>query len=390
MRLPQKSLLALSFAMLSVSPSAIASETPTLFGRFLFDYANLQGDNTNLEVDESELRALRFGAKGELVSDVKYKFSITFENSDDAILTDAYLEFSPEKFPANIRVGQFKTAISLDEETSSRVISTHERAAFTDAFEFGRRVGIALQDTSEKLTYSLGVYAQNIEAADTLGGYAVAGRVAYAPIVKDNFKVQIGSSFRYRSVDQDQPLLRARQRPVSHIPGRLLSTGRFADNDLFIGGELAIQKGSFWAAGEYAASFADCVACANDPVLTGGYVEAGFVLGGVREIKKGKFAAPTVSKSVLENGYGALTFVARYDSIDLSDGDINGGSYDAFIVGADWWPTEKIRLGLNLFTIDADLGSSTSGVSSAIADAIILGVTQEDIEGVTARAQFYF
>ena len=97
-----------------------------------------------------------------------------------------------------------------------------------------------------------------------------------------------------------------------------------------------------------------------------------------------------MSKSVLENGYGAVTFVARYDSIDLSDGDINGGSYDAFIVGADWWPTEKIRLGLNLFTIDADLGSSTSGVSSAIADAIILGVTQEDIEGVTARAQFYF
>lgn len=390
MRLCSKTLFALFAASFTTFSSVNAADTPTIFGRFLYDYANLQGEDTEFETDESELRAFRLGAKGSLIDGVKYKFSLTFENSDDALLTDAFLEFSPKGIPGNIRVGQFKTAISLDEETSSRVISTHERAAFTDAFEFGRRVGIAVQDTSEQLTYSLGVYAQNFENADTLGGYTIAGRVAYAPIANDDLKIQIGSSFRLRAVGEDEQLLRVRQRPVSHIPGRIINTGRIADRDLYIGGEIAIQKGPFWVASEYAASFTDCVACADDPVLTAGYVEAGFVVGGVRKIKKGKFDAPTVHKDIHQNGLGALTFVVRYDSINLTDGEIDGGAYDALILGGDWWPTEKIRFGINLFTIDAELGTATSGVSSEIADAILLGITEEEIRGLTLRAQFFF
>ena len=143
--------------------------------------------------------------------------------------------------------------------------------------------------------------------------------------------------------------------------------------------------------------FADCsaaaiisTACVSDPTLQGGYAEAGVIIGGKKTYKGGKFNRPKVDNPVTKGGMGALAFVARFDTIDLSDSGVIGGSFNSYILGADWWATKYTRLGVNVFKVDADLGSSTSGLDGAFAALVTAAVAMEDVKGVMLRAQFDF
>ena len=358
-----------------------------IFGRVMYDYAYADGKNTPFSVSEPELRNARIGSKITLPNRGKLKVELHTDDSGDVILTDAYAEMNTGFDIAKLRIGQFKTPNSLDEQTSSRFISVHERAAFSDAFELNRRVGVALTGKTDQHTYMLGVFGQNIDDDATFGGYAVAGRATYSPNLGiDDLKLHTGASFRFRDTDADQSDLRYRQRPVTHIPGRIISTGRIADSDLFAGVEAALVKGPFWTAGEFAVTFADCSSCSEDPSFSGGYIEAGFILNGEKTLKGGKFDRPKLD----EGRFGAASFVMRYDTLDLNGTAVEGGSYQAFILGADWQPKKYLRLGVNGFIANADLGDVTSGLGQEFADAVTTGLAEETVKGVTLRAQFDF
>ena len=157
-----------------------------------------------------------------------------------------------------------------------------------------------------------------------------------------------------------------------------------------IGAEAAALVNNFWLAGEYATTNANCAACPSDPSLNGGYLEAGMFIGGKKVYKDGKFNRPKVDKPVTDGGYGAFSFVARYDTLDLEDNAVDGGNLDTAILGADWWPTKNTRLSVNYFNADAELGTSTSGLDSTFAALVTNGVTEEKVEGFVVRAYFDF
>ena len=112
--------------------------------------------------------------------------------------------------------------------------------------------------------------------------------------------------------------------------------------------------------------------------------------GGKRSYKGGKFDRFKVNNPVTEGGLGALAIVARFDAIDLSDNGVNGGSYNSYTLGADWWSTKYTRLGVNVFKVDADLGASTSGLDASFATLVTASAPMEDVTGVILRAQFDF
>jgi len=292
----------------------------------------------------------------------------------------------------NIKAGHMKTPNSLDEMTSSRFISTLERSAFTDAFEFNRRLGGTFNAKGGNYTFSAGVFGDNVNMTNQQKGYALAARATFNPVKDDDTLMHIGASVRYRNLGATQGDIRYRQRPVSHSPGRIISTGAIAGSDVFVGAEAAAIHRNFWIAGEYGVTFADCsmaAACA-DPTLQGGYGEVGVFIGGKKGYKGGKFNRPTVDKPVTQGGRGALALVARFDTIDLSDSGVNGGSFNSYILGADWWATKYMHLGVNFFKVDADLGSSTSGLDSNFASLVIAAAPAEDVTGVMLREQFDF
>jgi len=378
---------------LALSPSFNANAdgdfTITVGGRAQIDYNVVDADTANLDVNASEARRIRLNVSGKYGSNLKYKAELNTNSSGEINMEDVYLDFKLGESPWGVKAGQFKTPNSLDEQTSSRFISTLERAAFTDAFEFNRRVGIMAHTKGDAFTFGAGIFGENLDNSGNQEGFALAARGTFAPIQTDETILHLGASARYRETGDSTGDFRYRQRPYAHIPGRVISTGSIASSDTFYGVEAAGLFGPFWASGEYGLLDADATA-GSDPSLEGYYLEAGYFFGGTKTYKDGKFSRPKVTNPITDGGTGALSLVVRYDGLDLSDSTVNGGELDTFIVSADWWPTKNTRIGLNYFNGDVVYGASTSGLDSAFADEVLAGTVDDNVSGMTARLQFDF
>ncbi len=345
-------------------------------GRFMLDYTIADLSDPDSEIQDEEIRRFRVNASGKLAKNLKYKVETTIDTEDDKLVfEDALIEYKPGGGAWKIKAGQQKTTVSLDEQTSSRFISTLERSAFTDAFGFSRRVGITASTGGDNYSFAAGVFTSNLEGTDggsPKRGKAASARATYNPIKTDDMTVHLGASWRYREKGDDSSNLRYRQRPYTHVaPSRIIDTGRFAKSDNTFGVEAAATTGKLWAAGE--ASFLSAKGeGANEDASFGGYYgEVGVFFGGEKVYKGHKFNRPKVHKPFGQGGYGAVSLVARYDSVDLQDA-VYTGKLDTIVLGADWWPTSKTRFGINYFDADAENGSADKG------------------EGVVARFGFDF
>lgn len=389
-----KSTAALAFTgvlALAGAPIAQADDAITvkLNGRVQIDYNIADADTANLDVNASEFRRVYLGASGTYGKGLKYKAILSTNSSGEVKVQDALLDFKIPDTGWGVKAGHMKTPNSLDEQTSSRFISTLERSAFTDAFAFNRRVGVMAHTKGDNYTFAAGVFGENLDVESNQEGYAVAARATYTPINSDGKIVHLGASARYREQGETAGDIRYRQRAFAHIPGRVISTGSIAGSDIFVGVEAAGLFDQLWLAGEYGLTKAGATATA-DPSLSGHYIEAGYFFGGKKVYKGGKFNRPKVDNPITDGGMGAVSLVARYDSLDLSDKAVDGGSLDTLLIGADWWPTRNTRIGLNYFNGDATLGSSTSGLDSAFAAEVTNGTVGDTAQGVVARLQFDF
>jgi len=386
------SLIAMLSACATLSANANAQDDFSIDvgGRIMIDYANANGEVSGLDLSDTELRRLRVNVSGKLTKNVKYKAEINTNDSERINFEDAYLQWAPNGGKWNIKAGQFKTPNSLDEATSSRFMSTIERSGITDAFELNRRLGVSVNTKGSNYTFSAGIFGDNLLNLDDQQSKAAAARATFNPVKTDETTVHLGASFRYRDQNEDASNLRYRQRAYTHIPSRIISTGRLAQSDTLVGVEAAVLQNKFWAAGEYAVTDANCEACATDPNLSGGYIEAGVFIGGRKVYKDGKFNRPKVDNPVTKGGMGAASFVARYDKLDLEDSGVDGGKLDTLVLGADWWPTKNTRLSINYFNADANLGTSTSGLDSTFAALVQNDVQEEKVDGFIIRAYYDF
>ncbi len=377
-------------ASLVTAPEKPAFATLEIGGRLHLDYTRARAENAALDIEGSELRRARLNIKGRLGSRFNYHVSSSIDGSGEIAVVDAYLDWKPINTNFKVRVGQFKEPMSLDETTSSRYISTLERSAFTDALDISRRVGIGLFHNGKKHTLAAGIFGANLNGEPFSGSSAIAARATYSPFAGPEQTLHLGASVRYRTDGKGEDALRYRQRPYARVSNRIISTGRIAQSDLVIAAEAAILYKNFWAAGEYTAIQANCLACLSDPGFNGYYAELGMFIGGRKVYKGGKFNRPVIDKPVNQGGLGALALVARYDSIDLNDTDVQGGDLNTLVLGADWYPTQHLRFSINYFNADAQFGNINSGVGSEFIALRNSGVLDENVEGITLRSQYTF
>ena len=142
---------------------------------------------------------------------------------------------------------------------------------------------------------------------------------------------------------------------------RIIETPRFADSDNFYGGELAVIHKGFWAYTEYAVTNANGSPGNPDATFDAFSAEVGYIIGGKQPYKDGVFKRTKVDKALGEGGYGAVSFVARYDTLDQNDNGIIGGELDTIVLGVNWWMTNNTRLALNYFDLDAENGTREGG-----------------------------
>lgn len=340
-------------------------------GRLMYDFATVSspGDYDNPGLGFSnEVRRARLGAEGTIPGGFGYKFELDFA-AGDVEFADAFLSYKKDKW--EFIVGQHNNFQSLDELTSSLHSSFIERAAFTDAFGFERRVGVSAQYTSGPLLAQAGVFTDSITDLNGVGddnnSYGFDGRLVYAPMMGSN-QLHFAGSAHYRDINDAATSVRYRQRPAVHTTDvRFVDTGNLngAEKELGYGLEAAGIFGPFHLAGE---AYWQNVSRAgfDDPTFFGAYVEGGyFFTGESRGYKGGKFDRVKVKKGFDQGGFGALSLNLRWDYLDLINKGVVGGKQKAYQASLNWKPTDYVLFGLNYAHLVYDEGidiDSTAGI----------------------------
>jgi phosphate-selective porin OprO/OprP len=365
-----------------------------LRGRLFVDGGYLDDQDGFYRNDNAtEVRAARLGIEGTVWKDFDYRFEVDFAD-DDVEIDDAYIQYDggliePARY---VRVGQYKTPNSLEELTSARFITFMERAAITDAFDLNRRIGVGSGIGGDNWGVDAGLFGQNVDQQSDNEGYALAGRGHYAFDMAAGDRpawLHLGSSLRFRDLenDSDGDSVRYRQRPFFHFTGtRSVDTGVIpdAENDVWLGGELAFVSGRFSAQSEASNTWLQRSSGNDDATgLWGGYLGASWFLtddSRTYDPEDGVFNRVAVKDPVHDGGIGAWQLGARLDFVDLNDGsaDVRGGEQYSTILGINWYLNDHIRMMLD--------GAWTKVVDARESDAAATG-SGNDIFGVGARAQ---
>ena len=306
----------------------------------------------------NELRRLRLGGEGQLGGGFGYKLEVELsDNKVDAV--DTYISYERGKWL--VTLGNQNQFQSLDELVGDTTGSVMERAAFTDAFGFERRLGLAVQYRSGIVLAQAGIFSDNIDAlanssdgpngGDENNSYGIDGRIVLAPKFGDT-QLHFGLSGHWRDLQRlaENPQ-RYRQRPFLHtVNSYFLNSGDIAaTGENHYGVELAGSHGPLWWAGEGHWLRVRRPGLA-DPTFFGGYGEIGYVLTGeTRSYKNGIFGGVKPANPVGNGngGLGAWQVTLRYDYLDMNDRDIVGGTQKAYIAALVWTPIEYLRFNLN-------------------------------------------
>ncbi len=294
----------------------------------------------------SEARRARLGIEGDIPGGFGYKFEVDLAGSDVEV-TDAVLTYKDDGL--KIAIGQQNNFQGLEELSTSRFTSFIERAAFSDAFGFERRVGISAQYITGDVMVQGGLFSDNMADLSNKS-WSADGRVVFMPKMNDA-QLHLGGSIHYSELKDASDTVRYRQRPFVHFTSnRFINTDAFsAESELGLGVEAAGIFGPFHAAAEGYWQKVSRPGMLADPTFFGGYVEAGYFLtgGDKRGYKKGVFGRVKPQNPVGEGGIGAFQVNVRYDYLDLTDAGIVGGTQNAYQVSLIWTPTDYTRFMLN-------------------------------------------
>lgn len=316
-------------------------------GRLQYDvgFTDAPGSTGRSDGFGNEVRRARLGVEGDIPGGFGYKFELDFAGSDTEI-TDAILTYKDGGL--KVSVGQHNNFQGLEELTSSRFISQMERAAFTDAFGFERRVGASLEYGSGDMLVQGGLFTDNVDGLSNKN-WSADGRVVFMPKA-GNAQLHLGGSIHYTDLETGETV-RYRQRPFVHFTGeRFINTGSFgATSELGFGLETAAIVGPFHAVAEGYSQRANRPGAMADPTFFGGYAEVGYFLtgGDKRGYKKGRFDRIKPANPVGEGGMGAVQINLRYDRLDLNDAGIIGGTQDGYGISLIWTPTDYTRFMMN-------------------------------------------
>jgi len=324
----------------------------------------------------NEVRRARLGVEGTIPGGFGYTFEIDFAGNDVEI-TDAILTYAASD-SVDLTIGQHNNFQSLEELTSSRFSSFIERAAFTDAFNFERRVGLSGSLSAGDVIVQAGIFTDNIEDLneDADDAMSVDGRVVFAPRMGDT-QLHFGGSAHWRDNGDLATLTntRYRQRPLIHSTDvRFLSTPAIAiESETDYGLEAALIHGPFHAAAEAHWLEADAVATGLSPTFFGGYAEIGwFITGESRGYRGGKFDRTRVARPVEQGGAGAFQLNLRYDHLDLVSDGIIGGTQNGLMASLIWIPTDYVRFLLNYgrMSYDEAVIAATGGDQGYTVDVV--------------------
>lgn len=322
------------------------------------NYYDAPGGSTDKAAGiSSEFRRIRLGAEGAIGGGVGYKLEVELSDND-VELVDTFVSYQNGNW--GVKLGNQNNLQSLDELTGDTVGSFMERAAFTDAFNFERRLGASIEYSKGPILAQFGAFTDDINAlsnsndgpngGDENNSFGLDGRIVYAPRIGST-QLHLGGSLHWRDLGRlGEVGVRYRQRPFVHsVNSRPIGTPQMSVSDeLSYGIELAAIHNRWHGAAEYYFMHDNRPGLSN-PTFSGGYAELGYFLtkGDTRLYKNGIFTGNKPANPIDKGGMGSLQLNLRYDYLDLNSGDIRGGKQNAVLAALIWSPMQYLRFNLN-------------------------------------------
>lgn len=379
-----RSVLALSLLAALASPDAhaeipidsIAGSDIGFEGLLQADGYWYDNDVLNLDADAGDgldsdfgLRRAEIAFKGK--GPGNFEWAAGYDASGDGKFLDAFARY---KLGGNsnryVQVGQFKQPGSMEELSSSKNNDFIAKSMATNTFAVSRRLGIGAGIGDGNWGVAASVFGRELTRNRAHGsGYAARGY--WAPINEKGRILHVGVS--HAGYDTDADTLRLRVRPGADMANRLVDTGNMTDADriattglegLWVNGPVKLQA-------EYMRSEVERYRPgSSDFTGSSGYVSALWNVTG--ESWGYKNGVPTTGLPA-SPGTGMWQVGLRYDTIDLDDSGVPGGTMDALTAGVNLYLRTNFKLMLNYVKVDSDRNG-----------------TSDDPSIVEARAQFHW
>lgn len=332
-------------------------------GRVMFDMAGATAQRdldraiSGIEGTGVDFRRARFFMSGSFGEHGIFKAQYDFSGQDNDF-RDVYAGLRKLPVVGTLRVGHFKEFAGLEQLTSSKYITFLERG-LPDVFTPGRNAGIGINNTAhdERMTWGLS-FTRNVgdsgEDFSSSGNYNLTARVTGLPIYAEDGSRLLHVGGWYSHQFRDREALRYRARPEANTVSRLVDTAGGITTrgvDLF-GIEAAYVDGPFSVQAEYMHSFVKRNSGASSVDFFGNYVEASYFLTGEQrkyKADKGVFGRtkPTQPFSLTEGGWGAWQLATRWSHLDLSDGNVRGGTLNNYSAALNWHLYSNLRFMTN-------------------------------------------
>jgi phosphate-selective porin OprO/OprP len=285
------------------------------------------------------------------VYDAKAEFDFQSKKWQDAYLrlqSKAWLGVDAGAF----RVGQSKTPVGFEGNTSSNATTFIELALPSQAVYENRRVGVDWALQRPTWLASLGYYGGDLQGDND--GRTLAARVAWVPVDREGEVLHLGlTASRERpqgSVNglgaESPPAARLRSTPEAGLAPVLLDTGTLAGVERIdrTGLEGLWIEGPWSVQGEYLhARTVFQRGDRSDFDGSGWYVFGSWVLTGESRPYRGG----NVGNIVPSRAWGAVELALRYSELDLDDASVAGGREHDWTVGANWYLGRHLRLQAN-------------------------------------------
>ena len=309
--------------------------------------------------DKGEIRAIRVGAAGTInferpwtwiVAGATRSWDQGFDTTTDETFTffDVAIGIPLWGEYARIQIGKIKEPISLERNMGMSFEQFTERPMHLDALLPARNTGISISDMilDERVTWRAGVFNNWIEQDDisfSEMSSAFIGRVtAVAYENKEEERLlHLGAGYRYS--DAKLGYVQYGVGPEQYYVGKWLDTGAIdADSSGTVNFEMTYLDGPLWLASEYTSVDVESNIIGN-PTFSGYHVSVNYMLTGEHRGYNKRRAV--VRRVIPENdftsgGWGALGLSARYSTLDLTDGLVEGGEMDVSSLGFIWY-TQK-------------------------------------------------
>ena len=374
------------------------------------------GDPTIDPQDRWDFRRIRLTWTGDVPDNMLFRIMIDFNNPNSPELKDAYLGFKNMPHNQTFLIGNQKRPIGMDHLNSSRHNVFIERPLAVETFnEDARRLGACMYGYTDDERYHWRYGAFLLENITGDGRYrgdfdegGLYGRLSSSPWYDD---ISGGRGYYHwavsgsanqtdgdgqTDVDSNSNEGRFRTRPLARSNSRWWNTGRIAGANRYqqLNFEQVLNVGALQITGEYfntwlqrspAGGFAG-----DDLFFHGGYIFASYFLTG-EHVPYNRRTGCIDRVKPFENffvvdrccggtgrGWGALAVALRYDYLDLTESDIQGGRGYAWTAGLNWYWTAYSKLQTNLIWgsirdagEDQFSSTSTAGIDG---DFTILGM----------------